>query len=338
MAYDYDILCRMVTKERLPMQDEIRINREHKDRLFRRIFEKKEDLLSLYNALNESDYRDADALEIYTMDSFVYMGMRNDLSFLIDMTLNVYEHQSTYNPNMPLRGFFYMSSAYQKYVALNRLDIYSSKMIPLPLPRYYVFYNGTKKMPDESTLYLTDSMSGEDVAEKSSVQFAAHMININAGHSSGIMKRCPRLYQYSLFIEKIRMNQKRGLPLKEAVEAAVDSCIKKEILADILLGNKAEVTDMILQEYDENLHISNEKEISYQEGLEQGRKEEQENTLKEKQRADEASRRADEAGQRADEANKRAEVFRLKLQGKNEEEIAMIMTLSVETIKEILKI
>ncbi|MDY3998500.1 MAG: hypothetical protein SOY73_05275 [Blautia sp.] len=155
------------------MQDEIRINREHKDRLFRRIFEKKEELLSLYNALNESDYRDADALEIYTMDSFVYMRMRNDLSFLIDMTLNVYEHQSTYNPNMPLRGFFYMSSAYQKYVALNRLDIYSSKMIPLPLPRYYVFYNGTKKMPDESILYLTDSMPGEDAAEKSSVQFAA---------------------------------------------------------------------------------------------------------------------------------------------------------------------
>lgn len=130
------------------MQDEIRINKKHKDRLFRKIFEKKEDLLSLYNALNGSDYTDPEELEIYTMDSFVYMGMRNDLSFLIDMTLNVYEHQSTYNPNMPLRGFFYMSSAYQKYVALNKLDIYSSKQIPLPLPKYYVFYNGTRKMPD----------------------------------------------------------------------------------------------------------------------------------------------------------------------------------------------
>lgn len=87
------------------MQDEIRMNKKHKDRLFRKIFEKKEDLLSLYNALNGSDYTDPEELEIYTMDSFVYMGMRNDLSFLIDMTLNVYEHQSTYNPNMPLRGF-----------------------------------------------------------------------------------------------------------------------------------------------------------------------------------------------------------------------------------------
>lgn len=308
------------------MQDEIRINREHKDRLFRRIFEKKEDLLSLYNALNESDYTDTDALEIYTMDSFVYMGMRNDLSFLIDMTLNIYEHQSTYNPNMPLRGFFYMSSAFQKYVALNKLDIYSSKMIPLPLPRYYIFYNGTREMPDESTLYLTDSMPGADAAEKSSAQFAAHMVNINAGHNDGIMKRCPKLLQYSLFIEEIRMNQKKGFSLKEAVEAAADSCIQKGILADILLGNKAEVTEMILQEYDENLHISNEKEISYQEGLEKGleagRREEQEKTRKEKQRAD--------------EANKRAEVFRLRLQGKSEEEISVLMNLSLENIQEIL--
>lgn len=318
------------------MQDEIRMNKKHKDRLFRKIFEKKEDLLSLYNALNGSDYTDPEELEIYTMDSFVYMGMRNDLSFLIDMTLNVYEHQSTYNPNMPLRGFFYMSSAYQKYVALNKLDIYSSKRIPLPLPKYYVFYNGTRKMPDESTLFLTDSMPGTDAAEKSSAQFAAHMINVNAGYNSGIMKKCPKLYQYSLFIEEIRMNQKKKMALKEAVEQAVDSCIKKGILTDILLGNKAEVTDMILEEYDENLHISNEKEISYQEGLEQGRKEEQENTLREKQRADQASQQAKEASQQAKEANQRAAVFQLKLQGKTEKEIAEAMNLPFERVQEIL--
>lgn len=229
-----------------------------------------------------------------------------------------------------------MSSAYQKYVALNKLDIYSSKRIPLPLPKYYVFYNGTRKMPDESTLFLTDSMPGTDAAEKSSAQFAAHMINVNAGHNSGIMKKCPKLYQYSLFIEEIRMNQKKKMALKEAVEQAVDSCIKKGILTDILLGNKAEVTDMILEEYDENLHISNEKEISYQEGLEQGRKEEQENTLREKQRADQASQQAKEASQQAKEANQRAAVFQLKLQGKTEKEIAEAMNLPFERVQEIL--
>ena len=143
------------------------------------------------------------------------------------------------------------------------------------------------------------------------------------------MKKCPKLYQYSLFTEEIRMNQKKGIALKKAVEQAVDSCIKKGILTDILLGNKAEVTDMILEEYDENLHISNEKEISYQEGLEQGRKEEQENTLRERQRADQAS-------QQAKEANQRAAVFQLKVQGKSEKEIAEAMNLPFEKVQEIL--
>lgn len=322
-------------KGKMSMQDEIRINREHKDRLFRKIFEKKEDLLSLYNALNESDYRDAEALEIYSMDSFVYMGMRNDLSFLIDMTLNVYEHQSTYNANMPLRGFFYMSSAYQKYVALNNLDIYSSKKIPLSLPRYYVFYNGTREMPEESRMYLTDSMEGEEAAEKSSAQFTAHMININAGHNEGLMKRCPKLYEYSLFIEEIRLNQKKKMSLKEAVETAVDSCIAKGILRDILLGNKAEMTKMILEEYDENLHISNEKEISYHEGfedgIEKGRAEERQNTLK-------ANQHAEKEAQRADKANQQVKIFRLKYQeGKSDEEIAQMMNLPLEYIQEMLK-
>ena len=304
------------------MQDEIRINREHKDRLFRRIFSKKDDLLSLYNALNNSDYTNTEDLQIYTMDDFVYMSMRNDLSFLIDMTLNVFEHQSTYNPNMPLRGFFYMSSAYQKYIALNHLDIYSSKRIALPLPQYYVFYNGTKNMPGESRILLTDSMTHPDAAQKSSAQFSAHMININAGHSSGIMQRCPKLYQYSLFIEEIRQNQKQGAALREAVETAVDSCIRQGILTDILLGNKAEVTNMILQEYDEDLHIRNEKEISFQDGYEKGCRDAEGKVLAEKQRAD--------------DLNILNKILMLKLKGKCDEEIADTLHLPLETVHQAL--
>ena len=311
------------------MQDEIRINREHKDRLFRRIFSKKDDLLSLYNALNNSDYTNTEDLQIYTMDDFVYMSMRNDLSFLIDMTLNVFEHQSTYNPNMPLRGFFYMSSAYQKYIALNHLDIYSSKRIALPLPQYYVFYNGTKNMPDESRILLTDSMTHPDAAQKSSAQFSAHMININAGHSSGIMQRCPKLYQYSLFIEEIRQNQKQGAALREAVETAVDSCIRQGILTDILLGNKAEVTNMILQEYDEDLHIRNEKEISLQDGYEKGCRDAEDKVLAEKQRADDERKRADNI-------NTLNKILMLKLKGKCDEEIADTLHLPIETIHQVL--
>ena len=239
---------------------------------------------------------------------------------------------------MPLRGFFYMSSAYQKYIALNHLDIYSSKRISLPLPQYYVFYNGTRNMPDESSLLLTDSMTHPDAAQKSSAQFSAHMININAGHSSGIMQRCPNLYQYSLFIEEIRQNQKQGASLREAVETAVDSCIRQGILTDILLGNKAEVTNMILQEYDEDLHIRNEKEISFQDGYEKGCRDAEDKVLAERQRADDERKRADDEKERADNINSLNKVLMLKLKGKSDEEIADSLHLPLETVHQMLNI
>ena len=58
------------------------------------------------NAVNDSDYSDENDLTIYTIEDFIYMGMKNDLSFLIDCHLNIYEHQSTYNPNMRCGDFF----------------------------------------------------------------------------------------------------------------------------------------------------------------------------------------------------------------------------------------
>ena len=83
------------------------INRTVKDRLFRFIFSKDPAaLLQLYNALNGTDYEDADALEIVTLDNIVYMSMKNDLAFIVTGVLNLYEHQSTINPNMPLRCFY----------------------------------------------------------------------------------------------------------------------------------------------------------------------------------------------------------------------------------------
>ena len=103
------------------------INRKHKDRLFRLVFQKKEDLLSLYNAVNGSSYKNADELEITTLDDVIYMGMKNDISFMIGSVLNLWEHQSTLNPNLPLRGLLYFSSLYRKYVEQNGINIYSKK-------------------------------------------------------------------------------------------------------------------------------------------------------------------------------------------------------------------
>ena len=302
----------------MDMQKNVRVNIKYKDSLFRFIFKDKEALLTLYNAVNESDYTDAEALEIYTMEDFVYMNMKNDLSFLIDFNMNVFEHQSTYNPNMPLRGFLYMAAAFKKYIALNHLDIYGSKRLHLPVPRYYVFYNGLAAMEDEELWYLTDSMEGMAASEKSCVQFRAHMVNINLGRNSKLMERCPLLYEYSFFVAEIRKNVSQSRILREAIEEAVDYCICNGILADILRGNKAEVTDMCLEEYDAALHIASEKEISFEEG----RQEERKNTEREKQRADMLKRKNT--------------VLMGKLRGESEEIIAENEGSSLDEVKRIL--
>ena len=194
-------------------QENTYYNRKYKDSLFRFIFNSKEAALSLYNAINDSDYHETDAIEFYTMNDFLYMGMKNDLSFLLDWNLNMFEHQSSYNPNMPLRGLIYTSAALKKFIEKNRLDMYSSKLLTIPVPRYYVFYNGLKKAADEVILKLTDSMAGTNASKVSSAEFTAHMININAGHSAQIMERCPLLHQYSLFVAALRKKISDGLSL-----------------------------------------------------------------------------------------------------------------------------
>ena len=114
-------------------------NREYKDRLFIKIFENKEDLLSLYNAVNGSNYQNLEDLEVTTLNNAIYMRMKNDVSFLVDGFMNLYEHQSTYNPNMPLRDCLYMLQLYQNYIDSRNLDLYSSMLLKIPTPWLIVF-------------------------------------------------------------------------------------------------------------------------------------------------------------------------------------------------------
>ena len=96
-----------------------KINRRYKDRLFRFVFRDKKDLLELYNAINGTDYHDAEELEVNTLEDVLYLGMKNDMSFLLDTSMSLYEHQSTWNVNMPLRGLLYFAELYQRYLEEN---------------------------------------------------------------------------------------------------------------------------------------------------------------------------------------------------------------------------
>ena len=167
-------------------------NRQYKDRLWRMIFNNKEDLLQLYNAINHTDYQNPDDLEVNTLEDVLYLSMKNDVSFLVGGTMNLYEHQSTFNPNMPLRGVFYFSRLYEGYVADNNLMIYHEKRVRLPKPKYIVFYNGTKNQPDSMELKLSDCFENTD-NEAPCLECTATMLNINYGHNQELMKHCRRL-------------------------------------------------------------------------------------------------------------------------------------------------
>lgn len=244
-------------------------NHKYKDRLFRLVFNNKRDLLDLYNALNNTCYENPNDLEVNTLEDAVYLSMKNDISFLIGGTLNLYEHQSTYNPNMPLRGLIYLARLYDGYVETKNINLYSSSLKKLPIPQYFVFYNGTKEQPDETILQLTDAFESVSDNRQPCLQYTAVMLNINYGHNLALMEKCQRLKEYSMFIDTVRIQCKKTSDPRHAVTKAVDICIEKEILRDVLVKHKAEVISMVLTSFNQKAY---EKDL-YEEGVEEGIKE-----------------------------------------------------------------
>ena len=238
--------------------------------MFKLIFRDKRDLLQLYNAINNTDYDNPEDIEVNTLEDVVYMGMKNDVSFLFTDELNLYEHQSTFNPNLPLRGLFYFARLYQKIVS-NHKDIYSSRIIKLPYPQFIVFYNGTKNEPERQVLELSEAFPDWGNKENAALQCRAVVLNINLGYNSDILNKCKKLKEYAWFIAKVREFLSQEQNIGSAIDKAIDLCIKEGILEEILQNHREEVRSMLLTEYDEQAHIKNEREIALEEGRAEGR-------------------------------------------------------------------
>ena len=260
-----------MAKKRYHSKHAQKINRSYKDSLFRFVFAEKKDLLELYNAINGSHYENTEDLEVNTLEDVLYLGVKNDLSFLLGSSMNLYEHQSTWNENMPLRGLFYFSELYQNYLKAEGLRLTGTgRRLLLPLPRYIVFYNGTKEEPDETQLLLSDSFPEPKGGELPALECRAQVLNINSGHNQEIMKRCHRLKEYSEFIGEIRRRLQSGLKLEDAVEQGIEACIRRGVLSDILSRSKMEVRKMLLTEYDEKAEREYLRKQSREEGLQEG--------------------------------------------------------------------
>ena len=220
-------------------------HRNYKDTVFRMLFSDRKNLLSLYNAVSGAHYDDPEKLEIVTLENAIYMGMKNDLAFIIDTDLFLYEHQSTYNPNMPLRDLFYISSEYQKLV--DKKSLYSSVLQKIPAPQFIVFYNGTEKEKDSWVNHLSEAF--QNLSGNPKLELEVLTININEGHNPELMEQCQTLKEYAQYVNCVRRYAKK-FELADAVEQAVDECIHKNILSEFLRKNKAEVIAMSIFEYD----------------------------------------------------------------------------------------
>ena len=245
------------------------VNRNYKDTLFRALFAEKKHLLSLYNAVNGTDYTNEDDLEVNTLDNVIYMKMKNDISFLFGFSLNLYEHQSSMNPNMPLRDLFYVADLLQKIV--KDKNLYSSSRVGIPTPRFVMFYNGTDEEAAQLELKLSDSFLQQ--VEDPELELKVKVYNINPGKNPELLEHCQRLKEYMIFVEKVRTYATQ-MDITAAVERAVDECIGEGILADFLSEHRAEAIAMSIYEYDEEKHIKAERQEHYergkQDGLEEG--------------------------------------------------------------------
>ena len=211
-------------------------NRQYKDTVFRMLFSEKENLLSLYNAVTGKAYQNADDLKIVTLENAIYMGMKNDLAFMLETNIYLYEHQSTLNPNIPLRDLIYIGIEYQQYV--DDKSLYSSRLQKIPAPKFMVFYNGTDAVDDRVELRLSNAY--EHLAGEPDLELKALMLNVNEGHNKELMEQCQTLKEYAIYVARVRKYTSE-MNLNDAVARAIDECIKEGILVEFLRKNRSEV-------------------------------------------------------------------------------------------------
>lgn len=250
------------------MKKEYSINRKYKDRLFTYIFgreENKENLLSLLNAITDSNYTEISELEINTIEDVIYMKMKNDVSCIISNSMVLFEQQSTINPNMAFREFEYCANLFDKFVKSIDFDLYGSRKITIPTPKCIVLYNGTDEMEDLAVQRLSDYFA----YPTEGYEWTSYVYNINYGHNKDILDNCQSLREYSEFIFRIRENIYDGMDRESAVDYAVKYMISKNgCLSSFFENHRAEVCMICLTEYDEELH----KKTLREEGIKEGTK------------------------------------------------------------------
>ncbi len=223
------------------------VTSKFKDNVFCMLYRDKRNLLELYNALNNSAYTNVDDLQVTTLNGGSYMKYKNDASFLLCMSLYMFEQQSSKNPNMPLRFLHYVSDVFRELFSNSML--HRRSMIKIPVPHFVTFYNGLEKWVDkEGELKLSDMY--EIPVDDSELELKVRVININ--EDVHILNKCKTLRDYMTFVNKVRFKMgAEGDDVRVAVTEAMDECIEEDILVDFFEQHREEVVEVSIYDYDE---------------------------------------------------------------------------------------
>nr|WP_315442895.1 Rpn family recombination-promoting nuclease/putative transposase [uncultured Treponema sp.] len=244
-------------------------NRRYKDSVFVDLFSTdktaKANFLALYNALHGTDYQSTAILKNIRLKQVLYMSFANDVSYLVDNKIIVLaEHQSTINPNMPIRCLEYIARLYEQFYKSK--EKYSRKQLAIPTPEFYVFYNGKEPYRGDSLLKLSDSFT--QTHDEYALELSVKVVNINYDKTNEILKLCKPLKQYSLFVDAVRRNI--AVDKEHGFEKAIKECIQNDILREYLQRKSKEVLNMLIGEYDYDTDIAVQREESFDMGRLEG--------------------------------------------------------------------
>ncbi len=239
--------------------------RNIKDGIFRALFHSEDLLLELYNALSGSNYPKGTPIEIITLENAIFGDLKNDLAFIIDNKLIILiEHQSTINPNMPVRMLLYIAKEYEKLL-LSR-GMYSKRRVPIPTPEFYVFYNGIEEQPLEQVLKLSDAF----IEKCDTMELTVKVINVNYEKGAEILERCKALSEYSRFIHMIRSAYEKTGNMTAAIEESIHRCQKEGVLADFLKRNGGDLVSVLYEALTTEECLAIREEDGYCRGFEEG--------------------------------------------------------------------
>lgn len=250
-----------------------KINSKYRDSVFRSFFNEPTRLLSLCNAVLETNYSDTTKLEINTLEGIFFDRQKNDISCTIDNHfLLLIEHQSTVNNNMPFRFLCYVTELLNNLIK-NKRKLYQENLLFFPTPKFFVLYNGNKEEPVKKIMRLSDAFHGGS----DSLELSVTAFNINNDVNQPLLDKCSYLNDYSTLVGKVKEGVNKGLSHHEAISNAIKFCLTNGIMGNYLLEHSEEVFNMLALEWNMNDALQARFDDGIEKGIEKGLKQGSEN-------------------------------------------------------------